>query len=70
MTLPHWSLSQLWLEVDRHSALVPCLWNSLCTQWELHKYLMRALHLGSQQLLPARTLSPTGQIRWGDPAGL
>lgn len=35
---------------------VPFFWNSLCTQWELNKYLMMVLSLGSQQLFPALTL--------------
>lgn len=35
---------------------VPFLWNSLCTPWELNKYLMMVLNLGSQQLFPALTL--------------
>ena len=35
---------------------VPFFWNSLCTQWELNKYLMMVLNLGSQQLFPALTL--------------
>lgn len=35
---------------------VPSFWNSLCTQWELNKYLMMVLNLGSQKLFPALTL--------------
>jgi hypothetical protein len=43
--------------MEMNSALVPLLWNPVCTQWELNKYLMMMmLNLGSQQLFPALTL--------------
>lgn len=53
------------LETEMNSALVASLWNSLCTQWELNKYLMMILKLGSQQLFPALTL----RAPWGKSDG-
>ena len=49
-----------------NSAPLPSLCNSLCTQWELNKYLMMALNLGSGQLFPALTLrAPQGRSGGG-----
>lgn len=50
---------------------VPSFWNSLCTQWELNKYLMMVLNLGSQQLFPALTLRTPWDRSGGErPRGL
>lgn len=55
----------LQIEMEMNSALVPSLSNSLCTQWELNKYLMMVLNLGSQQLFPTLTR----RAPWGRSGG-